>query len=647
MVATLTDLDRAAREDTPDPIGEGSEAVFRTGRLSSALSERMPVAVKGAGFAGMGRGVRDWRGGTTKGVAPLDDDDPALFQLAFQAEREVRTAVRKSFKSPRKVMKSLNPNFLNTFGGFMAGMDAPGGSGNAWMIQLMQQVQQALGELGKNINLSVPLTAATQGLVPYDLVNPARLIYPVYSPLRNKLPRVQGQGTSRRVNIVTGISGSKTGGGTGGGSGNVIDISLADVPNNQMQMPGGTFPTNMPNTGLQSAVPVNIPYQFFGMSEALSWLSQFSGQGYEDISALANLILLQQFMLQEEFQMIAGNTTALTAPTIAATIALRTAGTGEIAFNTSYTHFIVVVTAANEYGETVQNTASNDLTTVASGTVVDVTLGQTLPAGAEWWNVYVAVNQASPTRTQFFRAYTGLGGGRLTLQGPTAPGSGPNPPAADSGTSGANRMLGVIPTLTGAASTGGSNYPTGVGWQAGYYQPGVNTHLSIAALNPMLNGLWNGSPQFGTGFGAFKANPEELIGNSTDLMNLSNDIVQAGQANNYQLMIEQSAVANVIAGAAVSQYVNPFTRQILKLLVHPWWPQGTVAAMSYTVPYSWSNISNIWEMVMVQDYLSVSWPVIDPTFRYSMFMYGAMLCNAPMYCGILTGLQAHDTTPYS
>jgi len=97
----------------------------------------------------------------------------------------------------------------------------------------------------------------------------------------------------------------------------------------------------------------------------------------------------------------------------------------------------------------------------------------------------------------------------------------------------------------------------------------------------------------------------------------------------------------------VSQYVNPFTRDILKLLVHPWWPQGTVAAMSYTVPYSWSNVSNIWEMVLVQDYLSVSWPVIDPTFRYSMFMYGALLCNAPMYCGILTGLQAHDTTPYS
>lgn len=646
MVATLTDLDRARREDAPDPVSDGYEAVGRTGRLDSALTERMPSSVKGAGFAGIGRGTRDYRGNITKGVAPMDDDDPALFRLAFQAENALRGSVRKSFKSPRKVMKSLNPNFLNQFGGFMAGMDAPGG-GNAWMVQLMQQVQTALGELGKNINLTVPLTAATQGLVPYDLVNPARLIYPVYSPFRNKLPRVQGQGTSRRVNVVTGISGSKTGGGTGGGSGNVIDISLADVPNNQMQMPGGTFPTNMPNTGLQSAVPLNIPYQFFGMSEALSWLSQFSGQGYEDISALANLVLLQQFMLQEEFQMIAGNTTALTTPTTAATIALRTAGTGEIAFSGSSAHFVVVVTAANEYGETAQNTSSNDLTTVAAGTVVDVTLNQTLPPGAEWWNVYVGTASATPTRTQFFRAYSGFGGVKLTLQGPTPPSSGANPPAADSGTSSANRMLGIIPTLTGAASTGGSNYPTGVGWQAGYYQPGVGTHLSISSLNPMLNGLWNGSPQFGTGFGAFKANPEELIGNSTDLMNLSNDIVQAGQANNYQLMIEQSAVANVIAGAAVSQYVNPFTRSILKLMVHPWWPQGQVAAMSYTVPYSWSNVSNIWEMVLVQDYLSVSWPVIDPTFRYSMFMYGALLCNAPMYCGFLSGLQAHDTTPYS
>jgi len=632
MVAVLDrpvdmDGDRKVNRDLLDDV-------MKTGRLSSALTDAMPQACKGYGFS------------KVRGVTALEDDDPRLYRLAFNAEKSLRGSVRKSFKSPRKVMKGLNPNFLDTFGGFMAGMDAPGGAGNSWMIQLMSQVQQALGELGKNINLTVPLSAATQGLVPYDLVNPSRLIYPVYSPLRNKLPRVQGQGTSRRVNAVTGISGSKTSGGSGGGQGLVVDISLADVPNSSMQMPGGTYPTNMPPTGKQSAVALNIPYQFFGMSEALSWLAQFAGQGYEDISALANLVLLQQFMLQEEFQMIAGNTTAITAPTTAPTIALRTAGTNEVSFNSTISNFTVFVTAANEYGETVSATHSNTLTSVVAGTVVDLTMAQSLPAGAEWWNVYISTN-ASPTIANAWLAYSGFGGVRLTLQGPTAPSSGSQPPASDSGTSGANRMLGVIPTLTGAASTGGSNYPTGVGWQAGYYQPNVGSHLSIATLNPMLNGLWNSSPQYGSGFGSFKASPSELIGNSTDIMNLSNDIVQAGQANNYQMLIEQSQMAGVIAGAAVSQYVNPFTRDILKLLVHPWWPQGTTVAMSYQVPYSWSNVSNIWEMAMVQDYLSVSWPVIDPTFRYSMFMYGALICNAPMYCGILTGLQAHDTTPYN
>ena len=44
-------------------------------------------------------------------------------------------------------------------------------------------------------------------------------------------------------------------------------------------------------------VTLNVPYRFMGLTEQLSWLSQFAGQGFEDISALANLILLQAMML--------------------------------------------------------------------------------------------------------------------------------------------------------------------------------------------------------------------------------------------------------------------------------------------------------------------------------------------------------------
>jgi hypothetical protein len=49
---------------------------------------------------------------------------------------------------------------------------------------------------------------------------------------------------------------------------------------------------NLPPSGSQTEVDLNVPYRFFGLTEALSWLAQFAGQGFEDVSALASLILL-------------------------------------------------------------------------------------------------------------------------------------------------------------------------------------------------------------------------------------------------------------------------------------------------------------------------------------------------------------------
>ena len=39
---------------------------------------------------------------------------------------------------------------------------------------------------------------------------------------------------------------------------------------------------------------------------------------------------------------------------------------------------------------------------------------------------------------------------------------------------------------------------------------------------------------------------------------------------------------------------------------------------------------------------SISWPVIDASFRYSMFLYGSLVCNAPFYLGLLQGVQKTD-----
>ena len=112
-----------------------------------------------------------------------------------------------------------------------------------------------------------------------------------------------------------------------------------------------------------------MPYRFFGLTEQLSWLAQFAGQGFEDISALANLIMLQEMMLGEEYQLIAGSVqpdhsgrpdrapSAPRSPTRSRSAPRSTD---------------VEVSAMNYFGATAVSAAT--AVTVAAGQVVDVTI---------------------------------------------------------------------------------------------------------------------------------------------------------------------------------------------------------------------------------------------------------------------------------
>jgi hypothetical protein len=115
----------------------------------------------------------------------------------------------------------------------------------------------------------------------------------------------------------------------------------------------------------------------------------------------------------------------------------------------------------------------------------------------------------------------------------------------------------------------------------------------------------------------------------------------------YQFRIQQSEVANVTAGIGVGAVVNPITRSVPEIVVHPYLPQGNALLMSYTLPQTQNNLGNVVEMVMVQDYAQIGWPVIDPTFRQSILRYGTFFMPAPQYCALLQGLQVSATTPYN
>jgi hypothetical protein len=618
-----------SRPDLPAGIGDGQAALMGGSLRESAKhatvtkaisgSFRNPDLVKGYGYVG--------------GQQPIDDY-AQIIEMLGDAKSSMAEETLRGYYRPDDVAKSISPEFQRMWA---AGLkQAPGGMGQ-WMAQITAAIQALGADLGKNFSLTSPLGT---GFVPFNLLAPSRLIYPFYSPMRNKLPRTAGQGGSLRTKLIVGIQGSQTGGANGAPK----SMFISEFPG------GGSFanwPNQLPPSGAQVAADLNLPYSFQGITESVSWPAQFEGQGYEDLSGLANLILMQEAMLAEEYQLLASTSHAIGAPSAAPSLTARTAGAGETALSGVTTNIYVYVTATNYTGETTPASVAN--IGVSAGQVVDVTInGQ--PLAALQYNIYVGTGASNPGVGSAHLMATGVGGVRYTLMG-ALPTSTAVPPTADTGTGQTNAYEGMMSVSSGWAAAN-SVYPSG--FLGGYVNKNAGTTLSLAIVNAALEGMWNGGTT-NTGFGGvgwtsaggFRVNPAELIAEGTDVTNLSQDIVTNRASQNYLFTISQDQVNDITAGAAVSHLVNPVTRQIVRILVHPWLTQGTAFLNTYNLSETWANVSNVWEVNNVQDYLSISWPVIDMTFRYSLALLGALVCFAPQYNGVISGLQKSATTPYS
>ena len=588
-------------------IGDEAADLAASGKSpKSILTGKMMGATSGASWNEKLSGGKQVGDFTFGGVR--EQDSEKHMDRAFKAEQSLRAAVKQGYEDPASVIKGLNPSFLEAYPMFM--QTSPQRSDPAFQA-LQDQVAILSAELGKNFTSAGPNNTAPS-LTPFDLENPSHLIYWFETPLRAKISREPGKGTSHRTKVITGVSGSQT----GGADGNVVDISFSE------QTSFSSWPGTLPSSGLQAGDDVNINYKFMGLSESLSWLAQFAGVGFEDISSLANLVLMQEFQFGEEYLNIAGTATALNAPTHASTE--RAATASETAISGETTNVWACVTATNYYGETVNSTIAS--VAVSGSEVVDVVITPHANDAAQQYKVYVGTGTASPSRTGMF-LYSTSGATKVTIQG-ALPTAGSVPPTADTGTSGSNRWEGILSVLSGKAAANGI-YPTD--FKGGYFNGAVQDVLNLNVINKALQSVYNGP-------GAFRASPEELFCDGIDATNLSADVAKNGSGTNYQLLIEQGQMAGVIHGTAVSQLVNPVTRRLLNVTVHPGWLQGTAFMTQWTTPNAARN-ANVWEMRMVQDLLSVAWPVIDPTYRYSMFEYGTFFAQAPQYAALLGGLQ--------
>ena len=483
---------------------------------------------------------------------------------------------------------------------------------NYELAKSTESASQAWDRLSKEWTLTNPLST---GLVPYDLEAPAKLLTPRPTPLRNSIPRVKGQGGARRFKVISGFTGTGTGGQT------TTQPGITESTTNAG--PGGLSYIRGPYISY-AGFDVTLNYVTTSLSDSVSWQAEYQGQGFEDIRSLSNTALLYSTMLLDERLMIYGRGTtgngyagALAAPSVSlsgVSASLSPSGTSSFAAGSPWV--IVAADAGDLLGTTGTTMHQGPATTAAS---VSLTAGQAIQVsvvtdspGALGYNLFVGSVSAGPF---YYAGRTGYATGYITSQ----PSSGP---VATSGQADQS----AVPTnydglLTNVAASGG-------------YVKRLNAALSV--LNPGAE-FQNA---FGSLYESVKSDPEEIWLNGFDRLQLSNAIVNnSSNSSAYRVFVPNSDMGGVKAGVVVQSLLNEVTGSEIPITVHPWFPQGNALIRQKTLPIPDSNVAETSVMVLPQDYVAVQWPVTQFTYDASTFEIGTFCHYAPAWNGLIQGIQ--------
>jgi hypothetical protein len=473
----------------------------------------------------------------------------------------------------------------------------------------------AMQDMQKDITLTSPLSTS---FAAFDLEAPAKLLTPRPTPLRNRIPRKKGVGTSHRQKQILGYTGTGTGGVGNTWPGITQSTTTAFGSINYERGPKISY----------AAQDLILPYNSYSLSDSVTFDANFSGLGYQDLRQLSSTSTLYATMLMEERMMLmargtaSGYSGALSAPTFA--LASPVAGAGQTAVAAA-TYFVNVTAdagiSANGFGESILGTEAS--TVVASGDVLTVTVS-TPVTGALGYNIYVGTTTGAANLT-----YQGTlkGTGTFTIQG-----------AGTQGLTGNNAPLTTTGAAASRASADTSAYATG-------YDGILATVLGPnSGFNNAINSAFstsNPGGEFQTAFASMyqnvKADPDVVLLNGNDRKQLS-DAIKSGSTANYRLVINNPGEDGTTYGSIVTGLQNEVTGKAVDLMVHPWLNQGVAPILSFTLPIPDTEVSDVWANYMVQDYMGIQWPVTQFSYDFSTYFRGTFFCAAPAWNGAVSGI---------
>jgi hypothetical protein len=463
---------------------------------------------------------------------------------------------------------------------------------------------------------------ATSGLTYYDLQDGALSLYPVITPLRNKIARVgAGRGIQANWKAVTGI--------------NINALSVGVSEGNR----GGVQAT--------SVADYLAAYRGLGLEDYVTFEADYAADGFTDLKALAAQGLLRSLMIGEEKVILGGNTSVALGTTPQPTVADVTTG-GALACNTTFSVICAALTldgyltssvgggirgavsrvnadgSTDQYGGgaaklstnrtvTTANDSNNTHSLSASVAAVKGAMGYAWfwgPAGQEVLGAVTTINSA---------LITAAAGGSQTAA---------SLGAADNSTNGL-----VFDGLISQVAKNGSNgywatQPTGTA--------GTGTPLTadgvggVVEIDTALQSFWDN----------YRLSPTTIWVSSQEQKNITKKVL-AGGSTGAQRFVIATDQGSIQGGDLVTSYLNKFTMDGAKSIAikpHPNLTAGTILFDTDVLPYPLSGVSNVLQMRMRRDYYQIAWPIKARRYEYGVYCDGVLQNYFPPAFGVITNI---------
>lgn len=468
----------------------------------------------------------------------------------------------------------------------------------------------------------------TSGLAAYDLEAPAKLLYPVLTPLRNSIPR-EGGGVGTAVNwrAITGI--------------NTTDIEAGVSEGNR----GGVIS--------HSTQDKTAAYRGIGLEDNVTFEADYASQTFDDVKARAVQGTLWSTMIQEEKIILGGNTSLALGTTPTPTTSTSTTG-GSIAAAT-YNVICVALTlngfltasvsAAGVRGTVTRTNADGTADTYGGGSArqsaaaSQATTGSTSTISASVAVVPGAVAYAWYVGTagaEKIVAITKINSVLITAL-----------PAAG------NQLASAIP---GAAADNSTNLLIFDGLLTQIWTPGSGSYIKNMATGtpgtgtPLTADTKGGIVEFDEALQSFwdnyKLSPDEILVGSGVQNDIRLKILTGGSAAAQRFVFDMQQNA-VRGGTMAISYLNPFGMPAgsdyaqgseIPIVVHPNLPDGTVIFRSKRLPYKLSNVTDVLKMKLRRDYYQLEWPLRTRKYEYGVYMDGLLQNYFPPAFGVITNI---------